>query len=139
MPARATCTEQCRVWIRDCLNQQQRFVSRQVCRHFLLGKLCYPKVEHFHVSVWPKHDVLRLNVTVDNSRLMSSVERTRHLDGDVNSFTQLHSLALQTLTQRLAFDQFTGDVMSRVILADLVNRQDVWMIEPDHRVGFLFK
>ena len=39
-------------------------------------------------------------------------ERTRHLDRDINSFTQLHSPAHQTLTQRLAFDQFTGDVMN---------------------------
>ena len=70
---------------------------------------------------------------------MSGGERARHLDGDVNSFTQLHSSAHQTLTQRFAFDQFTGDVVNRVILADLVNRQDIWMIQPDYRVRFLLK
>ena len=26
-----------------------------------------------------------------------------------------------------------------MILADLVNRQDIWMIEPDYGVGFLLK
>ena len=49
---------------------------------------------------------------MDNSRFVGGGERTCHLDGDVNSFTQLHRPAHQTLTQRLAFDQFTGDVMN---------------------------
>ena len=70
-------------------------------------------------------------------RLVRGGERTRHLDRDVNSFTQLHSPAHQTLTQRLAFDQFTGYVMNRVILADLVNRQDIWMIESQLRRALL--
>ena len=49
---------------------------------------------------------------MDNSRLVSGGERTRHLDRDVNSFTQLDSAARQMLTQCLAFDQFTGYVMN---------------------------
>src|SRR5206468_11952396 len=44
------------------------------------GKLCNAKVEHFHVSVRPEHDVLRLDVAMDNSRLVRGGERTRHLD-----------------------------------------------------------
>src|SRR5437870_5200424 len=93
------------------------------------GKLCNPKVEHFYVTVWPKHDVLRLDIAMDNSRLMSGGERTRHLDGDVDSFTQLHWSPRQAFTERLAFYQLAGYVMDRVIFADLVNRQNVWMIE----------
>src|SRR5262249_234520 len=121
------------------LNQEQRFVPRYRYRYFLLGKLGNPKVEHFHVSVRPEHDVLRFNIAMDNSRLMCGGERTRHLDGDINSFTQLHSSAHQTLTQRLAFDQFAGYVINCVILADLVNGQDIWMIEPYYCVRFLLK
>src|SRR5438105_15850244 len=45
----------------------------------------------------------------------------------------------ETFTQRLAFDQFTGDVMNRVILADLVNREDIRMIKRNDRVRFLLK
>src|SRR4030095_15407781 len=94
------------------LNQQQRFVCRYRYRHFLFGKLCNPKIEHFHVTVRPEHDVLRLDVTVDNASFVGCRERTGHLDRDVNSFTQLHSPAHQTLAQCLAFDQFAGNVMS---------------------------
>src|SRR5947208_92570 len=121
------------------LHQQQRFVSRHGCWQFLLGELCNPKVEHLYVSVRPEHDVFRLDVTVHNSRLMSGSERTRGLDRDVNSFIQLHSSARQTFTQRLALNQFTSDVMNRVILANLVNRQDVWMIETNNSARFLLK
>src|SRR4029077_20602857 len=76
---------------------------------------------------------------MDNSRLMGSGEGTRHLDREVNSFTQLNSRAHQTLTQRVAFDQFTGYVISRVIRADLTNRQDIWMIERHDCVRLLLK
>src|SRR6516162_6074701 len=37
---------------------------------------------------------------------LRSRERTRHLNGDVNSFNQFHLFTRQMLTQRLAFDQF---------------------------------
>ena len=45
----------------------------------------------------------------------------------------------ETLTQCLAFDQFTGNVVSGVILPDLVNGQDIWMIERHDGVRFLLK
>ncbi len=76
------------------------------------GKLCNPKVEHFHVSVPPEHDVLRLDVAMDNAGFVSGGERIRHLDRHVNGVAQLHWSAHQTLTQRLAFDHFTGYIMS---------------------------
>src|SRR4029077_12250728 len=67
------------------------------------GKFCNPEVEHLHVSIRPEHDVLRLDIAMDNSRLMGGSESTRHLDRDLNSFTDLDSPAHQTLTQCLAF------------------------------------
>src|SRR5438034_4366821 len=76
---------------------------------------------------------------MDNASFMGGGERARHLNRHVDSFTDLDSPAHQTLTQRLAFDQFAGNVMSCVILADLVNRQDIWMIEPNQGTRFLLK
>src|SRR5438876_1105139 len=121
------------------LHQQQRFVSRHGCWQFLLGELCNPKVEHLYVSVRPEHDVFRLDVTVHNPGLMSGGERAGHLNRDVHSFTNLDSPARETLTQRLALNQFTSDVMNRVILADLVNGQNIRMIETNNSARFLLK
>src|SRR5438034_3664455 len=93
------------------LHEQQCFVSWHGCWQFLLGELCNPKVEHFCVAIRPEHHVLWLDVAIDNSRLVSGGERTRHLKRNVDSLTQLHRSARETLTQRFAFDQFAGDVM----------------------------
>src|SRR4029077_15531821 len=95
--------------------------------------------EHFHVSVRPEHDVLRLDVAMDNAGLVGGSERTHDLDHDVNSFTQRHSPTAQTLPQCLAFDQFTRDVVDGLILADLVNRQNIWMVKADYGARFLLK
>jgi hypothetical protein len=94
------------------LKQQQRFVCRYRRRHFLFGQLCNPEVEHFHVSVRPEHDVLRLDVAMDNAGFVSGGERACHLDRNIDGFANLHSPAQQTLPQGLAFDQFAGYVMS---------------------------
>src|SRR5262249_25112955 len=69
-------------------------------------------------------------------RLVSRSERARNLNGHIKRFTQMH---WKTLTQRLALDELAGDVMNRVVLADLVNGHYVRMIERDDGVRFLFK
>src|SRR6184192_1829395 len=74
---------------------------------------------------------------MDNAGFVGGGERARHLYRDVNSFPQLHSPAHQTLTQCLAFDQFTGYVMSRMILADLVNILTVYEIGEDHSTHYI--
>src|SRR6266581_895089 len=88
-----------------CLSECRRScpVRRSLCEGGF-GKLCNPKVEHFHVSVPPEQDVLRLDVAMDNAGFVSGGERIRHLDRHVNGVAQLHWSAHQTLTQRLAFD-----------------------------------
>src|SRR5438132_6432450 len=107
------------------LNQQEHFVFRH--RAFLFGKLCNPKVEHFHISIRPEHDVPRVDVAMDNARFMSRGECARHLDRNIDSFTDLDSPAQPTLPQCLAFDHFTCDVMSCVIRSDTFHPQDSWL------------
>src|SRR4029077_7032418 len=62
------------------------------------GKFCNPEIEHFHVAVRPEHDVLRLDIAMDNACFVGGGERTRHLDREVNSFTDLDSPARETST-----------------------------------------
>src|SRR5437868_4679151 len=121
------------------LNQHERFVFRHRYWYFLFGKLCNPEVEHFHIAVAPEHDVPRVDVPMDDPSFMSGGQRTRDLDRNIERFTHLHSPARQPLSQGLAFDQFTGYVISSVILTDLVNGQDIRMIERDYGARFLLK
>ena len=90
MLAPATCNERFPVSSPDWSQPATALrLSASLAGTSCFGKLCNPKVEHFHVSVRPEHDVLRLDVAMDNSRFVSGGERTCHLDRDVNSFTQL--------------------------------------------------
>src|SRR5262249_27854079 len=52
---------------------------------------------------------------------------------------QGHWPARQMIAQCVAFDQFAGYVMNRVILAYLINGQNIWMIESNHGARFLLK
>ena len=49
---------------------------------------------------------------MDNAGLVGGRERSRHLDCHIDRFVQPHSPARETLTQRFAFDQFAGNVVS---------------------------
>jgi hypothetical protein len=48
---------------------------------------------------------------MDNPSFMCGGECACYLDRNIDSFTQLQSPARETLTQCLAFDQFTGNVV----------------------------
>src|SRR5215469_15104586 len=89
-PARATCNERFPVLTRDWSQPAKRFLSWHGWRNFLFGKFCNAEVEYFHVSVSPKHDVLRLDVAMNNSRFVCGGERTCYLDCDVNGLVQPH-------------------------------------------------
>ena len=71
-----------------------------------------------------------------DARGVSSRERTGDLRSDIEHFTKLHRRFSQTLAQRLAVDEFSGDEIHRVDLLDLMNRDDVWMVQ--RRSGFCF-
>src|SRR5439155_16560604 len=90
---------------RSCPVRRSRPLRRSGCEGWIgedgFGKLRDPKVEHFYVAVRTQHDVLRFDVAMDNSRVVSGGERTRHLDDDIDSFTQLHRSTSQAITQRL--------------------------------------
>ena len=78
-------------------------MRHDVCQ-FLFSKLCNPKVQYLHVPVRSEHDVLRFNVAVYNTGLVSGGKRASNLDRDLNCFINLHVPARDALTQRLAFD-----------------------------------
>ena len=98
-------------------------------RGLLLGQLRQSEVQDFDQSITAHHDVLRLDVAMDDPRLMCCGQRGSHLFGDIEHFADLHRPALHALSQRLAFDKLGGDEVRPVRLADLINREDVRMVE----------
>ncbi len=76
---------------------------------------------------------------MDNPCFVRRNERSGHLDRHIEDFLRFHRPALQTLAQGFAVDQFARNIVSRAILADLVNGQNIWMIESNYGARFLFK
>src|SRR5215510_13327950 len=70
---------------------------------------------------------------------MRSRERAGHLLRHVERHTQAQWLTPHPLAQRLAFDKLADDVMRAISFADLVNRQDVWVVERGGRFRFVFE
>src|SRR5262245_35046457 len=94
-----------------------------------LGDLCNPKIEHFYIPVRPQHDVLWLDVAMNNPRFVRGSERARDLRRDVHCLVRRNWTFRYPLAQGGAFDELGGDVVSGVDLSDLVNGNDVRMIQ----------
>src|SRR6185369_3699537 len=99
-----------------------------------LAQLHQTKVENFRVTVRAHHDVLRLDVTMYDSRLMCGGERFRDLghEGETLSQTEL----LSQRRKRLPVDVFHRDEMYAVGFADFVDRHQVGMIQSGERTCF---
>src|SRR5687768_6956099 len=76
---------------------------------------------------------------MDNPCRMSSGQRARTLNGDVEHFAELHWCVPHSFAQSFAIDELGGDKVHRVDLLDLVNRDDVGMIQRGSSLCFLNK
>ena len=70
---------------------------------------------------------------------MRGGQRTGNLNGNFNRFIKFHVAAGEALMQRFAFDQFAGDVAIGIVGAHLVDRHDVWVVEPGDGTRFPLK
>src|SRR5947209_5986954 len=95
----------------------------------LLGQFSEAEVEHLHVAVGPEHDVLRLDVTMDDPGGVRRRERARRLNRYVERSVQAQLFVLQVTAQRFAFDEFGGYEILFVELPDLINGDDVRVVE----------
>jgi hypothetical protein len=86
------------------------------------------EVEHLDVAIGPHHDVVRLQVAVDDAAPMGRGERRQDLTRDAKAARQWQR-ALQALPQRRAGDQ----LHDQIVVADVVQRADVRMIQRGDR------
>src|SRR5881398_964463 len=56
-----------------------------------LGEICQTEVEHLSVAIVTDHDVLWLDVAMDDARSVSRGERTTNLNRDLQSLRQVQS------------------------------------------------
>src|SRR5208337_1328442 len=97
------------------------------------------EVEYFDAAVLGYEDVLRLEIAVDDSGIVSGGQSTGHLHAKVQHFPQPHRTFTKAITQGLALQQLGDDVRRAVVLADVKNRDNVGMIQGSSSLGFLLK
>jgi hypothetical protein len=74
-------------------------------------------------------DIRGLDVAVHDPLGMRGVERIGHLDADLQQPLHVHRAAADAMFERGAVHEFHGDEGMAGILADLINRADVGVIQ----------
>ena len=97
------------------------------------GSFARPKSRTLH------HDVLGLDVAMDDPRLVGGGERRNDLFGNAENFAEIHRRTRHALSQRFAFDEFGGDEVRSVRRADFINRENVRVVEGRGGARFLLE
>ncbi len=87
------------------------------------------EVEHLGVTAPGHEDVGRLDVAMDDARSVRGVERVGNLDPKLDQLFERHRPVADPVFQRLAFEKLHRDEPLPAVLADLVNRADVRMVQ----------
>src|SRR5258705_7673292 len=103
------------------------------------GEFGKPEIQDFYDTVLADHDILRLHVTMDDASLVCRRQRLCDLNADVEHLIQPQPRAREMMAERFALDVFSGNEMSGVRLADLVDGENVRVVQGGCSFGFLDK
>jgi nucleotidyltransferase/DNA polymerase involved in DNA repair len=85
-------------------------------------------VKYLHDTIAAQHDVLGLDIAVNDTRLMSGAQGRCNLNRNPGNFANAELRIQHSLSQSLALDVLCGHEVDGVCLADLVDGDDVWVI-----------
>ena len=105
----------------------------------LRKKLGETKVQHFQITVCAQHDVVRLDVAMNNAGVMCGPQSRSTLNRNIQSFGSRQRSAGQTLPQRQAIDEFSNQEVSLIYSTKFKDCQNVRMIERRRGKRLAFK
>ncbi len=111
--------------------RSMRSVSREAA-----GVAGEAEVEHAHAAARGDEDVGRLDVAVDDSRAMRCLQRIGNLDGQLEQRVQRQRSRADPLLQRRPLEILHHDERPPVLLADVVDRADIRVIQRGGRPRF---
>ncbi len=83
------------------------------------------------------HHVRRLDVAVDDARRVRELERLAQLAHDAHALLQVEALVrIEEVLELLALDELHDEVGNFVLLAEVVDLDDVRMVEARHGLRF---
>src|SRR5262249_49573285 len=95
--------------------------------------------ENLHMPVACNHDVLRLQIPVNNSGRVSFGQSVSHVLQVAQEPCEISLPSVNQLPQCQAIDEFHGDKVSAGAFTNLVSMCDVRMVEGRRRCCFLFE
>src|SRR5579863_1966979 len=98
-----------------------------------------PKIKNLGVAPFCHKNVCGLDVTMNNSFRVRGVERVSNLNREREHFASLHRARSDLMLQRASVEVFHGDEGITVLLADIMNRTDVGMVQRRSCLRFAFK
>src|SRR6185503_17835318 len=90
-------------------------------------------------AVLADHYVFRLDVAMNDAFGMGGCQRRRNLNADVDCDLELERAPVDLRSQRLALDIFRGNEMNPTVVADLIRRNYVRMVDGRRGAGFSMK
>ena len=104
----------------------------------LARKLGNAEVHHLDCAVTQHHNILRLDISVDNALTVCVLERTEDLQDEMHGILPAElSLLLHVLIQRDSVDILHYDKLDPLRKSDIENLNDIRMTEHGNRLGFI--
>jgi hypothetical protein len=97
------------------------------------------EVEHLCVSAARDEDVGGLDVAVDDAFCVRCVERVGDFDSELDEQIKRERPAINLMLQSLAFEELHREKGPAIVLADLVDRANVRMVQRGGSAGFALK
>src|ERR1700680_2276682 len=92
------------------------------------SELSQTEIEDLCVAAPSNEDVGGLDVAMDDSCLVRSMQRAGNLDSERNQRIHAHCPAIHVQVKRRPFQVFHGEEGHSILLADIVDRADVGVI-----------
>jgi hypothetical protein len=130
--------------VRHCPHQRPRLgilVQRHCCivpgHSGPLHQFRHSEIEDFQLALFRHHDVRRLEVAMDDVCTVGCGQRVGRLRGVLEQVGQPHVLCSDQRGQRAAAHPLHDHIVDAALGADIVNRNDVWMVQSGRSLGFL--
>jgi hypothetical protein len=103
------------------------------------SKLCETEVEDLYSIVLRDEKILRFEIAMSDPALVSRRESADDLLCVVDSFSKRYRTVIQTIAQFFADEQLADDERHALVLADVVDSENVRMIESGRRSRLLLE
>ena len=121
------------------MDRSQRLLGQGVLR--CGGKPGNAEISHLHAAVPQHHDIVGLNVPVDNAPAVGVGEALHNLGDKMQRLTPVQrlSLLLHVLLEGNPVNQFHHDIVQIVRVGDVVHRNDIGVGQHGDSLGLVMK